>query len=37
MNEEVSITLKYFAMIREITGKKEEPLSLKKAIVLWIC
>lgn len=30
MNEEVSITLKYFAMIREITGKKEEPLSLKK-------
>jgi len=30
MNGEVSITLKYFATIREITGKKEESLSLKK-------
>ncbi|MGQ9469042.1 MAG: MoaD/ThiS family protein [Nitrososphaerales archaeon] len=30
MNEDISITLKYFAMIRDITGKKEESLSLKK-------
>ncbi|MCP8309348.1 MAG: MoaD family protein [archaeon] len=30
MVEEISITLKYFATIRDITGKKEESLSLKK-------
>ncbi|MCP8308974.1 MAG: MoaD family protein [archaeon] len=30
MSEDISINLKYFAMIRDITGKKEESLSLKK-------
>ena len=30
MNEEISITLKYFATIRDITGKKEESLPLEK-------
>jgi len=30
MDEDISITLKYFATIRDITGKKEESLSLKK-------
>ncbi len=30
MDGELSITLKYFATIREITGKKEELLSLEK-------
>ncbi len=28
--DDISITLKYFATIRDITGKKEELLSLKK-------
>ncbi|MEM3437796.1 MAG: MoaD/ThiS family protein [Nitrososphaerales archaeon] len=30
MNETVSINLKYFAMIRDITGKKEESLQFNK-------
>ncbi len=30
MDEDISINLKYFANIRDITGKKEESLLLKK-------
>jgi molybdopterin synthase sulfur carrier subunit len=30
MSEGISINLKYFAMIRDITGKKEESLPLKE-------
>jgi MoaD family protein len=30
MDEEIEITLRYFALIRDITGKKEEPLLLQK-------
>jgi len=30
MNEEIEIKLRYFALIRDITGKKEEPLLLQK-------